>query len=440
MNAEELRALAVAASSSDLVAQRDASSTLRGLLSPSAIVAAWKEPGQRSVVEGLLREVSEVGNADVYGVVCEALRTTLADPAYGHELLSVDHDLVSTDFILSALAGGSLALAAKARPAAVTLLSVALGRPEATPIGAKMDHLFRSDVVLRLFDCDAVETEENALVYRFLSHHTALVSFIFDSTAQSFDTDPLLLANYLVASGILSRHEAVPVNVARNVQDVLEDGKDELFCTFCCRFCSITLYQHEENASSFAGLWVPAAGALLGHCGVDTVDAVFDVLGAASTTAAGWSEVARLGSEVVAVRIRSLSTPARLSALQLLSTLMTSPFIDIEYCTPALLQEVWQQRTAPDVALRAALWRVVLAMLQSRNNSLRTVLATVCASFLCGRPREESTVVRDLQLRAANALIAHAELPGSTKEALAQFSRRGLYPPGSAGVAEMTKD
>lgn len=444
MDGEKLRALAVQLSSEDFSKSRDAVRELKALLSPEKMVAAWRDDEQRPVLEQLLAETEEVGNSDVYGAIGGCIERALLQDGVGPQLLAADTSLAIAAYVLHALSHSDISLAARAHPAALALMRVAGGDPAVgAQLGAIMDEKLRAEAALRLFDCDAVESVENLGVYTFLTQHTHLIAAILAATVEAFDTDPLLLANYLVVSGVIAQREPPCEQLVRRVESVLAAHSDDMYVAFVCRYCSIVLYNKEVNAAAHAANWVRASlsPALLERCGEDAVDAVLDLAGSAGTTASGWrAVVALLPLDWLGGRLRARSPALQLSALRFLAALLLSPYFDpAAVALGPALRDAWQLRSALEEPLRVAAWTVARAVVG--NPVLRDEFAAGYASVLCGGAmREDCVEVRTLQLAVAKILRTTAALSDATKDALEAVTLRGLYPPGSAGVAEMTKD
>lgn len=449
MDTEKLARLALDVSSTDLVTSRDAVRDLKATLCPTSLLAAWSSEEQRPSLERLLRAAEEVGNPDVYAVVASCLEAALSTEDVGARLLAADAARVIPQFLLGAMGGcGGVELAYRARPAVLALMRLTVEAKEeevsgAAEVGRLIDTLLDAEKSLRLFDCDAVESEDNALVYTYLRRFSTRLTEITKETVVAFDTDPLLLANYLVVSGIIGQREAPPEALVRRVEAVLDAHDDDLYVAFVSRYCSILLFHKEDNAAAHAERWVSAALslALLDGCGEDALDSVFDLVGSASTTCGGWKAVvAHLPADWLDARLRSRSVPSQRTVLCFLNSLLLSPYFDPRaVALLPLLRDAWQLRSSLDDTVRLATWELARAVMG--NAVLREQFAASYAAFLCGAVHEENVAIRALQHKLAVILsTCGVSLPDSTKQALETFHKRGLYPPGCAGVAEMTKD
>lgn len=443
MDVEALRKLALDVSSTDFAVSRDASRQLQAFLTASQVVGLLTDPSTSAALDALLQEVEAVENVDVYRLLGSALRTVFTSSSEAQrDVLFAPSAQFLIAFVVRAAAAVDTTLAASMLGC---LESIVLDAPAASPAAASVGHLlddhFHNDRVLRLFNCDQVEATENARVCAFLDHNTSLLPFLLAATEGAFVNDPLLLANYLVASGVVCRSIAVPHALRQATMQVLRAHDDPLYYAFVCRFWGIVLLRQEENGASDAAACVSAVMPVVegGERDEDATEAAFEVLGAAATTQAGWDAVTSLLScATLQGRLCSTSSSLRLSTLNLLLSMLTSAHVVPSYFTKDLMLDAWQTRTTPDDEVRLSLWRLVLAAL--RHEDLAKVLAAVCASFLCSGAYEENITVRSLKLQAATYLVKHSTLPESVVARLKQFIERGLYPVGSGGVSLMTKD
>lgn len=439
MDLNECRQLAEAVSSPDLMTSREAKRKLSQWLSPSNIQAMLSSPEQAAVLTGLLSEVRDISNEDIHGVVGNALFHTFSDSSIGARSLAADESNAMTRFLLSAFSSNDLGLASRVHPAVLALLRLVDGSDKALSLGSLLNDTLQNNKVLRLFNCDDVGCEDNSMVYHFVSKYTTLVSYITSAATASFQDDPLSLANYLVLCGIIGRKQTLPAELLTKVQDTLEYQSDELYVAFTCRFCAIMLRHSESNAVLFADAWLRDALSHVEGYQEDTVDAIFDLVGAASSTEVGWKSIEQhLQTCTIAKCLRSTSMALRLSTLRLLTTMLSSPYSVASYFNTELLHVVWQLKKVADDDVRLACWQTVLRTVE--ETSLRTVMTALYASYLSGPIHEHMAAVCELQVQVASVLINSAELPEGTVEALAALQRRGIYPPGSTGVAEMRKD
>lgn len=443
MDAAALRQLALDVSSDDIAVSRDATRQLQAFLAPSQVVELLSDPATAAALHGLLNEVEAAQNPDVYrllGTSLEAAFRSPADAARATLYAPAAHFLL--DFVVRAAAAAETAVAAALlRCLQCILCDPSVSTEAAATVGQLLDANFRNDRVLRLLNCDRVDAPENAHVCAFLDAHTSLLPYLLEATQEAFVHDPLLLANYLVASGVVCRTVVIPDALRHTTMQVLEARDDVLNYAFVCRFWSIALQRHEANGSRDAAACVSAVLPVVEAAARDeaATEAAFEVLAAAASTATGWDAVSsRLPCEALQGRLRSTSASLRLSTLNLMLALLTSPHVVPSYFTKDALLDAWQARTTPDDEVRLVLWRVVLTAL--KFECLEKVLAAVCASFLCSGAYEENITVRTMKLQAANYLIQHATLPENVKTRLKQYVDRGLYPAGSSGVSLMTKD
>ncbi|KAK7196749.1 hypothetical protein NESM_000614700 [Novymonas esmeraldas] len=443
MDADAIRELAIRLSSDDIAVSREATRRLQQLLTPSQIVAMLQSEAMADALRTLLGEMEAVGNVDVFRLIGQVVADTFAQPSHDAEaaLLAPSAQFLM-EFVVRSAAAADTAVAASVLAALHRVVVVVDGSAEAAAfLGRCLDAHFHDEHVLRLFDCDAVEAAANATMCRLLQQWTSLLPFMFDATQAAFESDPLLLANYLVASGVACRTVPVPPALRQRTTEVLRANEDALYTAFVCRFWSVALLSHEANGERDAAACVAAVLPAVESSVRDeaTTEAVLDLLGSAASTQAGWAAVtAHLPRSTLQARLTSTSSSLRLATLNFLRSLLTSPHADASYFTKELLLDAWQTRTAPDDEVRLALWQTVNAALQ--HTSLVEVLGAVCASFLSSGAHEENVAVRSLRLRAAEHLAGLPTLPDSVKARLTQVVKRGLYPAGSTGVSLMTKD
>ncbi|CCW62915.1 unnamed protein product [Phytomonas sp. EM1] len=440
MNEKDLSSLAVLLSSEKLTQRLETASMLRQALSPENLLPAWRDPAQAAVLRGLLSEAQSVGNPDVLTIIGESLEKVLSDKTSGEEFINLDEELLVPNFVLNAIADDDLGLNTLFRRVFMALVELTFTESITKRIGEMLDRIYDSEKVLRLFDCDAAESEENSQVYRYLRTNTHLIDSLTSATIRAFDEDPLLLVNYLVVCGIISRHESLPDLLLHKIQESLDSPVEDLFTAFVCRFCSIALFHHEGNAQRLADPWVRRAVEISDRSSDEgTLDAVFDLMGSSCTTATGWNLLMNyLTSDRLLSRLCSSSKSQRLSALRLLNALLSSPYMDPGSISPCLLNEAWKLHTTYDEEVLQAAWQVSLSTV--RHRILQDQMPFIYASFLCGARSEVSPGVRELQLQVARLLANCPNLPDPMKLSLVQFSRKGLYPPGSDGVADLRKD
>ncbi|KPI84782.1 hypothetical protein ABL78_6165 [Leptomonas seymouri] len=443
MDAEALRKLAQDVSSDDLAVSRDSTRKLQALLTPSQVVDLMANSATAEAMGTLLRDVEAVENPDVYRILGGVLKDVFAS------LTDVRRDVLfapSSHFLLefvvrSAAVEETTIASTMLEPLRSVMLSSVLRAEDAAFVGQLLDTHFHNDRMLRLLNCDQVDAPENPKLCTFLERSTSLLPFLLEATEGAFVNDPLLLANYLVASGVACRTVAIPSTLRKATIQVLQAHDDPLYYAFVCRFWSIALLRHEDNGSRHAAACVSAVVPFVVDSERDeaATEAAFDVLGAAATTQVGWDAVTRLlRCDGLQARLRSASSPLRLSTLNLMFSMLCSSHVVPSYFTKDVILEAWQTRTTPDDEVRLALWRVVLKVLCF--DSLEKVLSAACASFLCSGAYEENITVRTLKLQAADYLVHHSTLPENVMSRLGQYIDRGLYPAGSSGVSLMTKE
>ncbi|GET88444.1 hypothetical protein, conserved [Leishmania tarentolae] len=443
MDADELRQLAINVSSDDIAVVRDATKRLQQLLMPQEIVAMLKDSSATHALRVLVEEMEMVGSADIFHLIGRVLECVLTQSSKENKVvLFAPTSQFLVEFIVRCAASADTAVASSMSKTLYRLIAVAGDSVEAAAfLGPCLNTHFHSEKVLRLFDCDAIESEENKVVCTFLDNWTSLLPFMFEATLDAFENDPLLQANYIVASGVACRTVAVPSTLRQRTMDVLCTNDDPLCFAYVCRFWSIMLLRHEVNGQQDAAACVSAVmPAVEGSERDETVtEAIFDLLGSAASTQAGWDAVTgKLPCKSLQVRLSSTSPSLRLSTLNLILSLLTSPHMNVSFFTKDLLLDAWQTRTSPDDMVRLALWRVVNAALL--QESLNRMLCAMCASFLSSGAHEENVAVRSLKLTAAENFLRHSTLPENIKVRLSQVVKLGLYPAGSSGVSLMTKD
>ncbi|KAG5506198.1 hypothetical protein GH5_05883 [Leishmania sp. Ghana 2012 LV757] len=443
MDADDIRQLAIDVSSDNIAVSRDATKRLQQLLTPQQIVAMLKDAPTTHALCALLGEMEVVGNVDVFHLIGRVLEDVLTQPSRENiAVLFAPAAQFLVEFIVRSAAAADTAIAGSMSKALYLLIAIAGDNAQAAAfLGPCLDANFHSEKVLRLFDCDAVESSENKRVCCFLEQWTSLLPFMFDATQSSFENDPLLQANYIVASGVACRTVAVPAVLRQRTMDILRANHNNLCFAYVCRFWSIVLLRHEANGQRNAAACVSCVMPAVEGAERDetATEAIFDLLGSAASTEAGWDAVTGcLPCKTLQVRLSSTSSPLRLSTLNLMSSMLASPHMNTSFFTKELLLDAWQTRTSPDDMVRLALWRVANAVL--RQEGLNQILCAVCASFLSSGAHEENVAIRSLKLAATECLLRHSTLPENVKTRLSQVIERGLYPAGSSGVSLMTKD
>ncbi|KPA78392.1 hypothetical protein ABB37_06502 [Leptomonas pyrrhocoris] len=443
MDAAALRQLALEVSSGDLAVSGDAKRNLQAFFTPTRAAELMADPAAAEELSTLLKDVEAAEDRDIYTLIGSALRdvfTDLTDARRGVLFAPSSHFLL--EFVVRSAAAADTAVASTMLAALQCIVLDTLRHAEnAVLVGQLLDAHFHNDRVLRLLNCDDAEAPTNPKVCAFLEQHTALLHFLLEATEGAFASDPLLLANYLVASGVVCRTVAMPSTLRQATMQVLQGHDDPVYYAFVCRFWSIALLRHEDNGSRDAAACVSAVVPVVASDAQDeaATEAAFDVLGAAATTQTGWDAVTSLlRCDELQARLRSTSSSLRLSTLNLILSMLGSSHVVPSYFTKDLMLDAWQTRTTPDDEVRLALWRVVLKAL--RFDGLEKVLAAVCASFLCSGAYEENITVRTMKLQAADYLVQHSTLPENVQTRLKQYIDRGLYPAGSSGVSLLTKE
>lgn len=433
---EQLRRLAFDLSSADVAVAREARVEWARRLAPERLVDMWRRGEQNAAAE-LLREAEAAGSETVHAALGDSFRR-LFDAAGGRglaeEFLRLDTTHIAARFLVGGVSHADICRAASVRPALLGLMVVL--PPELAPrVGELLSASLKNERVLRLFDENRPQSAENETVCKFLAEHTDLIPFIALSTVDAFEQDPLLVANYLAVSGIISRYMELPQQLSERIERALTNCDSEFVFCFACHACATTLRFHEHNALKYAASWGVAATRHLAQCGNEAREAIYDVLGAASTTAEGWSTLQPCVS-VEEEMVRTLDVPAlRAAALDLMGELVRSPHVANSLFSPALLCAAWRLRGDVNDVVRERLWGFVNFGLARENIMLS--LAPMCASFLCSSFQESCVNVRELQLQVSARLVEQAGLSQEVVERLTQFRARGLYPSASAAVGTM---
>ncbi|KAI5690605.1 hypothetical protein MNV84_03705 [Leishmania braziliensis] len=443
MDADNIHQLAINLSSDDIAVSSDATKRLQELLRPQQIVAMLKDTSTTHALRALLGEMELVGNTDVFHFIGRALENVFTQPSReSNAILFAPAAQFLVEFIVRSAAAADTAIASSVSKVLTQLITIAGDNAEAAAfLGPCLDSNFHSERILRLIDCDAVESVENKTVCRFLERWTSLLPFMFDATLDAFENDPLLQANYIIASGVACRTVAVPSSLWQRMMDILRTNDDALHFVYVCRFWSIALLRHEANGKRDAAACVSAVMPAVEGSERDEkgTEAIFDLLGSAASTQAGWDAVTgQLPCKTLQVRLSGTSASLRLSTLNLMHSMLTSSHMSASFFTKDLLLDAWKTRTTPDDVVRLALWRVANAALL--QESLSQMLGAMFASFLSSDAHEENVSVRLLKLTAAKQLLYHSTLPENVKTRLSQVVERGLYPAGSSGVSLTTKD
>lgn len=433
---EKARQWASELSSADVVEVMRARQALARLMSPRDLLELWRG-GQQDAAAALLNEAEEVGCPEVYASLGESFNQLLGSgcqASIASEFLILDESHIVLRFLLAGVGHEDVMRAGCLRPALIGALAV-LPERMAPAVGELFCASLRGEKILRLFDENSPESEDNLRVCEFLAAHTDLPSFIVNATLEAFESDPLLVANYLIVSGIVSRHTELSTQLLGRIYHELTNGINGFLFPFVCRACAITLNKHEENAGKYAELWGTAVAAQLDRCDPDTRDAIYDLLGAASTTQTGWGAVQSFVKEedlLHALGAKKLCA----GALSFMSVVVQSLFVPDTFFTRQILTAAWQLRVSQDDTTRERLWEFIVKCLS--RESLVFIIFPLCASYLCSSRQEHLVNIRGLQLDAATRLVASGVLPPELTERLQVYISRGLYPPGSVGVETMS--
>ncbi|PWV06289.1 hypothetical protein C3747_117g50 [Trypanosoma cruzi] len=377
---DHLRHLAFGLSDSDFRGSREARLELDRFMAPENLLRIWRQ-GEQETAETLLREAEAVGSPEVYAALGDGLKRLFR---HGYrsssrgELSPVGHISHCHPFSVNGVAHEDLSRAASVRPALIGVMAL-LPSDLAPPVGEFLSAFLKNERVLRLFDENKPESAENEMVCRFLLSYTDLISFITSSTVFAFEHDPLLVANYLMISCIISRYVEMPSPLLEKIERALTEYEDEFVFCFVCRACASALRNHELNAERYASLWGVKAALSLAQCNDSVRDAIYEFLGGASTTAAGWRgiySVVPIEDEIV----RALDVAAlRPRALGLMDTFVQSPHVPDSFFSSLLLHAAWQFCGDADDVSRENLWCFISDGLVRKNIMLS--MAPLCASF-----------------------------------------------------------
>ncbi|KAF5224765.1 hypothetical protein ECC02_002069 [Trypanosoma cruzi] len=435
---DHLRHLAFSLSDSDFRGSREARLELDRFMAPENLLRIWRQ-GEQETAETLLREAEAVGSPEVYAALGDGLKR-LFDTGTGREaaenFLRLDTSHIVTRFLVNGVAHEDLSRAASVRPALIGVMAL-LPSDLAPPVGEFLSASLKNERVLRLFDENRPESAENEMVCRFLLSYTDLISFITSSTVFAFEHDPLLVANYLMISCIISRYVEMPSPLLEKIERALTEYEDEFVFCFVCRACASALRNHELNAERYASLWGVKVALSLAQCNDSARDAIYEILGGASTTAAGWRGIypaVPIEDEIV----RALGVAAlRPRALGLMDIFVQSPHVPDSFFSSLLLHAAWQFCGDADDVSRENLWCFIGDGLVRKNIMLS--MAPLCASFFYSMPQEANVSVRERQLQVAAFLVERAGLSQEMVDRLKQFCARGLYPPSSVGLEAMAR-
>ncbi|KEG10880.1 hypothetical protein DQ04_03191040 [Trypanosoma grayi] len=434
---EQASRLAATLSSENIVEARDARTELTRLMAPERILHMWRQ-GQQEAAAALLNEAETVGNHDVYAVLGDGFKC-LFDASNGkadaEDFLSLDTTSIVARFLVNGVSHDDLVRATSVRPALLSLLAVVPSHL-APFVGELLSASFKNERVLRLFDENNPESSENEILCNFLNRYTDVIPFIASATLDAFEHDPLLVANYLAITGIISRHMDLPQQLLERIEWTLTQCEDEFIFCFVCRSCAVALRGHDSNNLRFASVWGEAAARRLGKCSHDACDAIYSVLGAASTTSVGWTTAGSLVREEELTRgLGSIALQS--TVLSFMIVLVRSPHVADSFFSVPLLRTVWKLHRNPDDVVRERLWAFVDDGLS--RESIMVSLAPLCASYLCSLHQDANLTVRGLQLQVAGRLVDHGGLALEVTERLQQFRSRGLYPPASVGIEAMSR-
>lgn len=443
MNEEILLSLCERLNTDDIMDVKEARRQLKDVLSPLNIYNALQL--EKSKLSQLFSQAQSSRSVEVNRIVCEALSALWQDESLGLCSYEEDADGLMCRYVVEAIVSDSISIAAMARrPLLDALLlnerAACSSGQDCRRISTALNDLVQGEKVLRLFDCDTIESESNALVYQCLKNNTSIVQEIIRLTVSAFDDDPLLLANFLVLCGILSRidQELLRTDLAPRIHQALLNPGDELTWTAVSQFCYCALWHCDAIAKThFADDWIAAAAAAVCIQGVseEIVSCGISIACAGCSTSSGWTTAIKyFSSDIICSLLRSKNNTKVLAGLNFLSCVFQSAF-----CTPNVLHfsesvlEAWSFRLSLEEPIRVQLWIAVLAMSRHAPFTLRDA----CVSYLSTTTVHEVASVREKQLQVAESLLCIEDLPLVSKEGIQRFIRAGLHPPGSSGVAAL---
>lgn len=434
MNTDELLEISQHLSSDDVLELKQGKNRLKDVLSEENILAVLTSE-QKKTVEVLLHQIITTESTDVNRIVCESISTLLNSETMGPKLLEADSEFIIASFIFAAFGSENESLSLAAKSACITILRLAGEKPDVSRL---LQRYILNDTCLRLIDCDHLDSEDNRIAAHFVLANATVLNYITSQTLNCFNDDPLLLSNYLIFFGILSRYNCKILDgeLKRRICSSLEEFENELQWSSVSQCCFYALLNCSDASEAFAEGWVQSASKLLKDNIVSDEMIAFSVrlLFAASTTKHGWNSAARHISASDVISLLNAKRSSRVcSALHFLRCMFESVYFVNEKV--AFLQEcaceAWKHRNSLDDVVRESLWSAIFAM----NSKSSLLIKNVCISFLCAPSHNESSkIVREKQLLAAESFLQLEGLPLVSYQGLEQFVRKGIYPPGISGV------
>lgn len=438
MNRDELLEVYQQLSTDDVLELKKVKARWKEILSAENVLALLTSH-EKGTVEDLLSQIISNESTEINGIVCASFATLLEDESVGPKLLEADVEFIITSFVFTAFGSENLTLSLAARGACLALLRLA-GEQK------KVLELFQAHVLndncLSLIDCDHRNSQENQVAIDFILKHPSVLQYITKKTMDCFNNDPLLLSNYLIFVGILSRSSSKVLegDLKEKIQSSLGDLKDELQWTAVSECCYYAMLGCDENSRVFAEEWVQAALRPLKDSDKVSEEMIaFSVklLCSAATTQHGW-EVAStyLSPSVVSSLLKSRKKSLVCSALYLLQCMFEPSYVVEEKVAflHECVYEAWRHRHSLEEEVRESLWNAIYAI--HSQSSLPIVNA--CISFLCApNGGDTSKSVREKQVLVAESLLEKGEVPMVSLQGLENFVKKGLYPPGSSGVSAM---
>lgn len=437
LNEDRLADLAARVSSDDFLVSRQSRVELTSLLNLQN-VCSYLCTSPKSFAEMLIR-VSSGESVEVHRSVCDAFAACFKDSVFSTRIYEADESCMIGTFLIETLRTPSLSIALTSKVALANLFRLYLLSPNSS-LPPLVTAAFKDDMSLRLFDCDNLDSEENTVTFNFLKLHTTLIDEVLENTCRSFE-DPLLLSNYLVVCSIFARCDssALSGELESKIEAALQHPDDELIWMSVSRFCTSSLHKSESVAKRYASKWVKILSSLVLNAATEAVTCnSYDTFASACSTATGGKVLSEVGvSRAVKLSLcnDSSDTAVALSALHYTFCFYKSPFSKIDTNLEQGMKEAWRLRSSLDVEVRMLLWQAIIPMIGCHAFPL----VNACASFLCSCGVDD-TCVKQHQLQVAEMLLLLEDLPSVYKEGLDHFIRRGLHPPGSAGVALMSRD
>eukprot|EP00796_Vickermania_ingenoplastis_P010107 gene10107-7074_t len=430
----ELINLAHQLGSEDFLVAKEARQKIRALLSPEHVAKIFSLK-EKNCLSELLNTVTAAGDIEVHTVISSSLTDALNSPACG-KILEADQDGLLANFFCRTLTCPDLSVAMTARKPLIALVGAAGPRACSTSVARVIESQLTDDSVLRLVDCDNIDSADNKVVYDFMSKETLLVERITQKTLNAFDNDILLLANYLLVCGVLARFDShiLAGKLQERIQVALEHPEDELPWTSAAECCACALWACDTVADLFSKDWIKASIAVVSCREVSEDITAFGlrVLGSACTTKAGWDTTASLlASSLLQPLLQTKSVPKTVSTLNFLSIFYGSLHfqtgrLNLDDC----VMEAWKLRSSLEETVRIALWSALEAMATRHPFPLQNA----CAAFLSATQPGEISAVREKQVRVAEMLLLDESMTHGLQVGLKSFVRGGLHPPGSSGV------